>query len=96
MTFSPADPAADVARPAIEFRGVDILFAGGAGAGSARMKAALALVDAGVSRADIARQTGFVAGVTGASLSVAEGEISVLMGLSGSGKSTLICAPPTG
>ncbi len=96
MTFSSADssadPAAGVTRPAIEFRGVDILFAGGAGAQSARMKAALALVDAGVSRAKIARQTGFVAGVTGASLSVEEGEISVLMGLSGSGKSTLLRA----
>ena len=79
-------------RPAIEFRGVDIFFAGGAGPQSARMKEALGLADAGVSRADIARQTGIVAGVTGASLTVEQGEISVLMGLSGSGKSTLLRA----
>lgn len=79
-------------RPAIEFRGVDIFFAGGAGPQSARMKEALGLADAGVSRADIARQTGIVAGVTDASLTVEQGEISVLMGLSGSGKSTLLRA----
>ena len=83
-------PAA--ARPAIEFRGVDILFAGGARPGSAGMRQALALVDAGMSRADIAARTGFVAGVTGANLLVEQGEISVLMGLSGSGKSTLLRA----
>ena len=79
-------------RPAIEFRGVDIVFAGNAGLQSARMKQALRLVDAGMSRAEVARQTGLVAGVTGASLTVAQGEISVLMGLSGSGKSTLLRA----
>ena len=79
-------------RPAIEFRGVDIFFAGGAGPQSTRMKEALGLADSGVSRADIARQTGIVAGVTGASLTVEQGEISVLMGLSGSGKSTLLRA----
>ena len=79
-------------RPAIEFRGVDIVFAGNAGSKSPRMKEALRLVDAGMSRAEIARQTGLVAGVTGASLMVEQGEISVLMGLSGSGKSTLLRA----
>ncbi|HEY0206548.1 MAG TPA: ATP-binding cassette domain-containing protein, partial [Acetobacteraceae bacterium] len=79
-------------RAAIEFRGVDIVFAGNAGPQSARVKEALRLVDAGMSRAEIARQTGLVAGVTGASLMVEQGEISVLMGLSGSGKSTLLRA----
>src|SRR4029077_16954380 len=37
-------------------------------------------------------KTGVVIGVAGASLAVARGEISVLMGLSGSGKSTLLRA----
>jgi glycine betaine/proline transport system ATP-binding protein len=78
---------------AVEFRNVDILF----GAKSKRRAAtltqeALALLDAGNSRAQISAQTGVVVGVADASLRVAEGEISVLMGLSGSGKSTLLRA----
>ena len=79
-------------QPAIEFRGVDILFGDAGRRGAAALKEALRLVDAGESRTDVARQTGVVAGVTGASLAVAQGEISVLMGLSGSGKSTLLRA----
>ena len=79
--------------PAIEFRGVDVLFdAGSARRKAARMEAALRLVDGGRTRDDILRETGVVAGVCGASLAVAPGEISVLMGLSGSGKSTLLRA----
>ena len=79
--------------PAIEFRGVDVLFeAGSARRRAARMEAALRMVDAGRTRADILRDTGVVAGVCGANLAVAPGEISVLMGLSGSGKSTLLRA----
>ncbi len=54
--------------------------------------AALAMADAGASRAEIQTKTGAILGAAGASLTVNEGEISVLMGLSGSGKSTLLRA----
>ncbi|MER9584278.1 choline ABC transporter ATP-binding protein [Mesorhizobium sp. M0276] len=70
---------------AVDFRNVDIVF-GADQAGS------LAMIDAGASRADILEKTGNVLGCAGASLTVNEGEISVLMGLSGSGKSTLLRA----
>ena len=53
---------------------------------------ALPLMDEGLSRAEIQARTGQVLGVHNCSLSVAEGEILVLMGLSGSGKSTLLRA----
>ncbi|WP_444444007.1 choline ABC transporter ATP-binding protein [Rhodobacter capsulatus] len=53
---------------------------------------ALPLMDEGMSRAEIEARTGQVLGVHDCSLSVAEGEILVLMGLSGSGKSTLLRA----
>jgi glycine betaine/proline transport system ATP-binding protein len=80
---------------ALEFRNVDILFApkaAGRRAASAAIAQALASLDAGGKRSDIAEQTGVVVGVANASLSVERGEISVLMGLSGSGKSTLLRA----
>ena len=79
---------------ALEFRSVDILFAPRVGRRAAHgaIAQALAALDAGGKRGDIAAQTGVVIGVAGASLSVARGEISVLMGLSGSGKSTLLRA----
>jgi glycine betaine/proline transport system ATP-binding protein len=51
---------------------------------------ALPLMDQGLSRSDIQTQTGQILGVHDCSLTVAEGEILVLMGLSGSGKSTLL------
>jgi glycine betaine/proline transport system ATP-binding protein len=70
---------------AVDFRNVDIVF-GSDQAGS------LALIDSGASRAEILEKTGNVLGCAGASLTVHEGEISVLMGLSGSGKSTLLRA----
>jgi glycine betaine/proline transport system ATP-binding protein len=78
---------------ALEFRNVDILF----GAKSKRRAAAvtqeaLSALDAGKTRAEIVAQTGVVVGVANANLTVARGEISVLMGLSGSGKSTLLRA----
>jgi glycine betaine/proline transport system ATP-binding protein len=78
---------------AVEFQQVDILFARQPGrAGRNAMRDALAALDGGASRADIQSRFGVVVGVAGASLSVARGEISVLMGLSGSGKSTLLRA----
>ncbi len=74
--------------PAIAFRNVDILFAP-----SSRVERdALALLDRGGTRAEIAQATGVVLGVAGASLVVRPGEICVIMGLSGSGKSTLMRA----
>jgi glycine betaine/proline transport system ATP-binding protein len=77
---------------AVEFRNVDILFGGKNRRAAAQKQEALACLDAGKSRAEIAAQTGVVVGVANANLSVAHGEISVLMGLSGSGKSTLLRA----
>ena len=53
---------------------------------------ALPLMDEGKSRSDIQAACGQVLGVHDCSLTVAEGEILVLMGLSGSGKSTLLRA----
>jgi glycine betaine/proline transport system ATP-binding protein len=70
---------------AVDFRNVDIVF------GDKRDEA-LALIDAGATRAQILEKTGSVLGCAGANLTVHEGEISVLMGLSGSGKSTLLRA----
>jgi glycine betaine/proline transport system ATP-binding protein len=69
----------------IEFKNVDIIF----GDNPAE---ALKLAHAGVDRSEILSKTGAVLGATQASLTVNEGEISVLMGLSGSGKSTLLRA----
>lgn len=53
---------------------------------------ALPLMDEGLDRGPIKTETGQVLGVHDCSLSVADGEILVLMGLSGSGKSTLLRA----
>jgi glycine betaine/proline transport system ATP-binding protein len=78
---------------AVEFQEVDILFARQSGrAGRKAISEALARLDAGGTRAEISEKLGVIVGVAGASLSVARGEISVLMGLSGSGKSTLLRA----
>jgi len=80
---------------ALEFRNVDVLFPP-AGVGRRRvlaaLKSALAALDAGGSRSEIAERTGVIVGVCRANLTVERGEISVLMGLSGSGKSTLLRA----
>ena len=70
---------------AVEFKNVDILF-------GKDIREALAMLDAGKSRAEILEKTSTVLGSAGANLVVKEGEISVLMGLSGSGKSTLLRA----
>lgn len=70
-------------RTAVEFDNVSIVF-------GEKPNVALPLMDQGQTRAEIQEATGQVLGVHNCSLSVAEGEILVLMGLSGSGKSTLL------
>lgn len=70
---------------AVDFKNVDIIF-------GKDTDPALKMLDAGATRADILEKTGAVLGCADASLTVKEGEISVLMGLSGSGKSTLLRA----
>jgi glycine betaine/proline transport system ATP-binding protein len=76
----------------LEFAHVDIVFPGPGRDRPSSVTAALALLDAGHSRAEIAERSGAVVGVSDANLKVEHGEISVLMGLSGSGKSTLLRA----
>jgi glycine betaine/proline transport system ATP-binding protein len=71
------------ASPICEFKHVDIVF------GQQQAKA-LAMLDAGKSRQEILDATGAILGAADCNLHIAEGEISVLMGLSGSGKSTLL------
>ena len=68
---------------AVEFDNVSIVFGD-------EPETALPLMDQGLSRAEVQVQSGQVLGVHDCSLSVAQGEILVLMGLSGSGKSTLL------
>jgi len=68
---------------AVEFDRVSIVF------GEAPDRA-LPLMDAGQSRSEVQSATGQILGVHDCTLTVAEGEILVLMGLSGSGKSTLL------
>ena len=70
-------------NPAVEFDRVSIVF-------GSRPGSALPLMDQGKSRAEVQTATNQILGVHDCSLTVAEGEILVLMGLSGSGKSTLL------
>lgn len=70
---------------AVEFNKVNIVFGD-------HPNRALPLMDKGMNRTEIQRETGQVLGVHDCSLTVARGEILVLMGLSGSGKSTLLRA----
>ena len=74
-----------MSAPMVELDAVSIVF----GDDAAR---ALPLMDAGRTREEIQAETGLILGVHDCSVTVAEGEIVVLMGLSGSGKSTLIRA----
>jgi len=71
--------------PTVRFDRVSIVF------GDAP-ETALPLMDEGRERGDIQQETGQILGVHDCDLSVAAGEILVLMGLSGSGKSTLLRA----
>jgi len=68
---------------AVEFDRVSIVF-------GEEPERALPLMDRGLTRTEIQEQTGQILGVHDCSLTVAKGEILVLMGLSGSGKSTLL------
>ncbi len=56
----------------------------------ARPRHALALLEQGLSKAEIFDRTGMTIGVQNATFEINEGEIFVIMGLSGSGKSTLL------
>ncbi|CQR47044.1 Glycine betaine transport ATP-binding protein OpuAA [Paraliobacillus sp. PM-2] len=53
-------------------------------------KESLRLLDEGMKKEEILKQTGDTVGVNRASFEVEEGEVFVIMGLSGSGKSTLV------
>ncbi|KTC38325.1 hypothetical protein AO260_04125 [Pseudomonas sp. ABAC21] len=55
-----------------------------------RSKDALAMIGQGKTKDEVLAETGCVVGVNDLSLSIATGEIFVIMGLSGSGKSTLV------
>ena len=72
-----------MSRAAVEFDKVSIVFGD-------NPQRALPLMDQGKTRQEVQQATGQVLGVHDCSLTVAEGEILVLMGLSGSGKSTLL------
>ena len=67
----------------IEIQDLDVVF-------SNAPKPSLDLLDQGLSRDEIFKQTGLIVGVEKANLTVERGEICVLMGLSGSGKSSLL------
>ncbi len=55
-----------------------------------KTKDAVELLDQGLSKEEILKQTGSTVGVNKASFEVEKGEVFVIMGLSGSGKSTLV------
>lgn len=69
--------------PVIKVEGLSKIF-------GKNVKQSLKLLDEGVSKDEILRQTGDTVGVNRVSFEVEQGGIFVIMGLSGSGKSTLI------
>jgi glycine betaine/proline transport system ATP-binding protein len=71
--------------PAVQFDDVDIIF-------GRNRTAALAMVQQGATREEIAARTSCVLGAAQVTLAIERGEICVLMGLSGSGKSTVLRA----
>ena len=71
------------ATPAIHMQGVTKIF-------GPRPDVALELLHAGKSKSEVQAETGHVVGLNDVSLTVARGQIYVVMGLSGSGKSTLV------
>lgn len=76
---------------ALEFRGVDVIYPRRSGrAGDESVRRALAALDRGTDPLAVAREEDVTLAVHAAQLSIAAGEICVLMGLSGSGKSTLL------
>ena len=78
---------------ALEFRNVDIVIgAKGNRRLNGTLQQALAALDAGGTRTEIAAKTGVVIGVANACLKVEQGELSVQMGLSGYGKTALLRA----
>ena len=68
---------------AVEMRGITKIF-------GPRPEEALELLRQGRSKAEVQAETGHVIGLQDVSLSIARGQIYVVMGLSGSGKSTLV------
>ncbi|MCB9960117.1 MAG: choline ABC transporter ATP-binding protein [Rhodospirillaceae bacterium] len=69
--------------PVITFRNLDVVF-------GPDPRSVIPLLDQGLDRATILERAGHVVGVRNANMTVARGEIAVLMGLSGSGKSSLL------
>ncbi len=82
---APENAAGTAPEVAVAFDKVNIVFGD-------HPERALPLMDQGLSRTEIQKATGQILGVHDCSLTVARGEILVLMGLSGSGKSTLLRA----
>lgn len=72
-----------MSTPAIEIKHVTKIF-------GPDPEAAMALMRSGKSKSEVQAETGHVVGIDDVSITVAPGQIYVVMGLSGSGKSTLI------
>ena len=75
---------------ALRFEEVDVLLAGTGPRPARRLAAATADCDRGATRAEVLAAHGVVVAVRGATLAVARGAITVIVGPSGSGKSTLL------